>query len=478
MTKFQWVLTALAVAVITIFVVDGFFTPNSGLIQDGAEQEALTVPAEVLQSIEDLEEQNEALVQQVALQQDAQPVQASTAMTNVVINVDATPTPTATITPTPTETATPEPTPTLTMQEIEKVNAGRAALGYEGITPTPTATATASPTPTRTWAQNVADAEIAHMAEANRLAEQFLSEVAASNQNAEDLTTAINELLAAGVNPQVIVETTTDPAIAAALEQLVAQGQQGPIQLQGDGVTPAAASGQNTDEPASMQQAAQNNAPAQDSTSTTQQVPSSTTSQNGWSINWYDGATDPMKAYSFAEVNPALWPNYPDEDNPAANFVAANGLQYGQELSAFCQQDTRCDFNVAARSYRWYSGDYDAGPLGACVGSTDGVGCAIAVFNVGDVTAIWRSIQADYGHTVTGLYWNGDEVDQAISGLMSHITYNMLDMEESMPSNQGANCSVPTGCQRVMLTFHITSGNEILLTGTAVFPDGQQFAQQ
>lgn len=183
-----------------------------------------------------------------------------------------------------------------------------------------------------------------------------------------------------------------------------------------------------------------------------------------WKVTFFPGATDLMKDFVFTDPDPT-WEKFPNEDWPQGNFKASNGLEYGQWLSAFCQQDQRCDFNVAARSYRYFSGDWAIDGLGACKAGSDRIGCALAVFNVGDVTAMWRNAHLDYGFTVTGLYWNGDENDQAISALMSWAAYRMIGPVKDMPANPGANCSVPEGCLGVHETFIITSGNQVLVKG-------------
>lgn len=186
-----------------------------------------------------------------------------------------------------------------------------------------------------------------------------------------------------------------------------------------------------------------------------------------WTVSYYTGATQLMKDFVFTDFIPG-WKEFPNVDWPAGNFLAKNGLEHGQALSDFCQQDVTCDFPVAARSFRTITADYNISGIGECAEAGTGIGCAVIIVNVGDVTASYRNQMVDTGHTITGLYWNGDELDQAISAWTSHIVYRMVGIPTSNPANPGANCSVPTGCIGVNLTFAVTSGNELLVLGTAV----------
>jgi len=186
-----------------------------------------------------------------------------------------------------------------------------------------------------------------------------------------------------------------------------------------------------------------------------------------WTVSYFTGATRMMKDFRFTDFQSG-WKEFPNVDWPTGDFLAKNGLEYGQELSDFCQQDQTCDFPVAARSFRTITADYDISGIGSCKEGGTGIGCALIITNVGDVTASFRNQMVDTGHTITGLYWNGDELDQAISAWASHIVYRMVGVMTSMPANPGANCSVPNGCKGVNIRFAIISGNELLVLGETI----------
>lgn len=186
-----------------------------------------------------------------------------------------------------------------------------------------------------------------------------------------------------------------------------------------------------------------------------------------WKVQYFTGATTLMKDFQYTDFVPG-WEKFPNEDWPAGDFLAKNGLEYGQELSDFCQQDKTCDFPVAARSFRTITADYDIAGIRECHEAGTGIGCAIIIVNMGDVTASFRDQMVDTGHTITGLYWNGDEIDQAISAWASHVVYRMVGVPSPVPANPGANCSVPNGCKGVDITFAIISGNELLVLGNSI----------
>ncbi len=186
-----------------------------------------------------------------------------------------------------------------------------------------------------------------------------------------------------------------------------------------------------------------------------------------WKVQYFTGATMLMKGFQFTDLIPG-WEKFPNEDWSAGNFLAKNGLEYGQELSDFCQQDVTCDFPVAARSFRTITADYNISGIGQCSEGGTGIGCAIIIVNMGDVTASFRNQMVDTGHTITGLYWNGDEIDQAISAWASHVVYRMVGIPSVDPANPGANCSVWNGCKGVNITFAIISGNELLVLGNSI----------
>gem|GEM_PF-4062610 len=185
-----------------------------------------------------------------------------------------------------------------------------------------------------------------------------------------------------------------------------------------------------------------------------------------WTVSYLTGATQLMKEFKFTDYQPN-WKVFPNEDWEAGGFQAKNGLEYGQELSDFCQQDKTCDFPVAARSFRSITADYNIAGIGECYEGGTGIGCAIILVNMGDVTASFRNQMVDTGHTITGLYWNGDEIDQAISAWSNHVIYRMVGVQNN-PANPGSNCSVWNGCRGVNLRFAILSGNELLVLGESI----------
>lgn len=190
-----------------------------------------------------------------------------------------------------------------------------------------------------------------------------------------------------------------------------------------------------------------------------------------WNIETFAGVTDQMKEWvgALKNLDPVKWPEFPNVDNSEANFVAANGLEYGMDESIYCQQDQTCDIPVAARHYRIITADYNISGIDSCTGSEAGQGCAIMIINVGEVTANFRDSIIDTGFTVTGRYWNGDKLPEAINGGLSHVANNMLNLDSTLNPyksvNAGANCSVVDGCKSVRLAFVIISGNELLVRG-------------
>jgi hypothetical protein len=193
-----------------------------------------------------------------------------------------------------------------------------------------------------------------------------------------------------------------------------------------------------------------------------------------WAVEVFAGATDQMKGWvkEFKNLNPVIWPNFPNVDNPQANFVAANGLEYGMDESVFCQQDETCDIPVEAGHYKIITADYDIAGIDACKGTVANQGCGIMIINVGNVTANFRDSKVDAGFEVDGRYWNGDKLPEAINGGLSHVANNMLNLDSKLNPdgsvNAGANCSVREGCKSVRLTFAIISGNELLVKGVTI----------
>lgn len=190
------------------------------------------------------------------------------------------------------------------------------------------------------------------------------------------------------------------------------------------------------------------------------------TTSESWKIQYFDGATGEMKGWTFKKLNPVGWPEFPNVDN--GSYKAAQGLEYGEDLTTFCQYKETCDFVVPARHYRIYSGDYTLKGVGTCKGG-EGQGCALMVVNVGEVTASFEDQHFDTGFTVWGRYWDGEFLNQAIWAGLSHVANNMLNLDSTLNptkiTNAGANCSVVDGCKSVEATFVVISGNEILLIG-------------
>lgn len=252
------------------------------------------------------------------------------------------------------------------------------------------------------------------------------------------------------------------PAVNTLLSQQVQQGQ------------PAAAMPASTSAPVAQVPAVQ--ATLVPPTATVAATPvkmnvAPSTQQGSWTIDYFDGATDQMKGWKFDDLVKD-WSATSDTDFPKYNFQAKDGLEWGMKESAYCQRFQKCDINTQARGYRVVTGDYTIPGIDSCI-APEGLGCGIILVNVGDVTAMWRESSVDYGWTVTGRYWNGNALPTAIRAMLSNRAYEMLNVGASigpftMPVNAGANCSSAFGCQRVRLTFAITSGNELLVKGTQV----------
>lgn len=185
-----------------------------------------------------------------------------------------------------------------------------------------------------------------------------------------------------------------------------------------------------------------------------------------WKVTLYQGATNQMRDWmrKLKNPDPRNWPNFPNVDNPQVQFEAKNGLEYGLDERNYCPQET-CDVIVAAGEYTAISADYDFGFV-SC-GTKDGQGCLIALFNVGEVSANFEQVTVDNGFSAAGRYWNGDELQQAMWGLVSHMSANMLNLPTSLnpaeSSNAGANCSVKTGCESVLARIVVLSGNQVLV---------------
>jgi predicted small lipoprotein YifL len=187
---------------------------------------------------------------------------------------------------------------------------------------------------------------------------------------------------------------------------------------------------------------------------------------SGWNVKYFDGATDQMHVWfdQLKTVEPKNWHDFPNVDNPTVGFKSADGLEYGMGERNHCQVD-KCNIVVAAREYLLVTADYSF-PFGSCA-ATKEYGCALAIFNVGEVTAEFTNVTVKDGFTLNGRYWNGDTLQLAMWGLMSYTDAAMMNLPTTLNpkgiNNAGANCSVPTGCPGVFNRIVITSGNQVLV---------------
>lgn len=203
-----------------------------------------------------------------------------------------------------------------------------------------------------------------------------------------------------------------------------------------------------------------------------------------WTMVWYpaadldrgDGTTFRLDAQDMVwkKLQPELWPTFPNEPNPLVpEFRVVNttevpdGLEYAMSETNFCQQiaGENCSVPVAAEHFLLYTGDYDIPGIGKCIGEEKN-GCALAIVNVGRVTADLLG-SFDQGFRIHARYWNGNALNMAMWGLMSHTSNVMLDLNSKLNpesiQNAGANCSVPEGCDQVHNRIVFISGNEVLL---------------
>ncbi len=207
---------------------------------------------------------------------------------------------------------------------------------------------------------------------------------------------------------------------------------------------------------------------------------------NGWEINRIDVKNDPIvEAWlsKIKEPSPELWPTFPNVANPKVpDFQVADGVEYGQDDSPFCEYKQTCDWVVPAWHYRLISGDYKftSPAFSYSCQNVEGQarkGCLIVLFNVMNETYTWRDQSVDNGFTVMGRYWNGDKLEWAVWGLTSHATANMLNyptMRNSVTGdvlnagssiNAGANCGVqPDACGTVDVMVVVHAGDRILAT--------------
>jgi len=158
-------------------------------------------------------------------------------------------------------------------------------------------------------------------------------------------------------------------------------------------------------------------------------------------------------------------------------------LEYGLDESIVMQENEFGQMPVQARGYRLITGDYNIPGIDFCEFASVQAGCAIAIFNVGEVTADLEA-WVRQGFTVPGRYWNGDTLQIAMWALSSHASANMLNMvtygagtdtlNNPDRTNAGANCSVPGGCKQVRFVIAVTSGNQLLVEAvTFINPTSQ-----
>lgn len=207
--------------------------------------------------------------------------------------------------------------------------------------------------------------------------------------------------------------------------------------------------------------------------------PASNSSQGSWQVTKFRGHAQVDSAISkLRNPDPAHWKVFPNVPNPdVSGFRVANdkevpdGAEYGQDDSPFCEQDMRCDFVVPSWHYRLITGDYKFQGM-TCSG---GPGCLLLLINVGDKSFTWRNQSVDNGFTVMGRFWNGDALEWASWGLVSHASANMLNMATwrnpntgdvlnagPSGSNAGANCGNPKACNNVDVTIVYHNAGEIL----------------
>lgn len=211
------------------------------------------------------------------------------------------------------------------------------------------------------------------------------------------------------------------------------------------------------------------------------------TTSNGWEINELDLKDDLIVAAWLPKVDkpsPELWSTFPNVANPKVpDFQVANGVEYGQDDSPFCEYKQTCDWVVPAWHYRLISGDYKftSPEFSYSCQNIEGQprkGCLIVLFNVMNESFTWRNQSVDNGFTVMGRYWNGDALEWAVWGLTSHASANMLNLATMRDpttgnvlnaggnsANAGANCGVqPDACGTVDVMVVVHAGDRILAT--------------
>jgi len=210
------------------------------------------------------------------------------------------------------------------------------------------------------------------------------------------------------------------------------------------------------------------------------------------SYNW--AATQPNQWYieTFPSTNPfiegwrreliahpvdhTLWPTAPNMPNPlvpAFRVVEGpngpevpDGMEWGQDLIRYCQQDTRCDATFATGHTTLYTGDFDTPAFSESCFATPGEGCILIVANTGNVTTTFEDQHFYRGYLMEGEFFNGAEPFWiSLWGLASHASGNMINADTSLntsdSTNAGANCSVREGCNTVRITIVGISGTYV-----------------
>ncbi len=198
---------------------------------------------------------------------------------------------------------------------------------------------------------------------------------------------------------------------------------------------------------------------------------------NGWNTQWFAGATDQMKGLGknpwprFPALHPSTATIFPDTDNPLSGFIAAHGLEYGEDESQHCGSfDDLCSIVIPPMSYVLMSGN-SQNDLGSCLGA-EGAGCAWMFTNVG-LSSFELKGWFDNVFIIQGRYWHGDFLPEAIVEGLSHVSWNMTNGDSQLNpngiQNAGGNCSSPGGCEAVINQFFVTSGAELLIYGATTY---------
>ncbi len=226
-------------------------------------------------------------------------------------------------------------------------------------------------------------------------------------------------------------------------------------------------------------------------------------SRGAWTIKVNDTALDPSQDGAVGKwlavlenPNPSQWETAANVRNPIrTDFPTADcrqqanargvmeeycqvpqGVEYGEDESPFCENHP-CDLQLSPWHFRLITGDYSF--LGhTCQGNADAQkGCLLLIINVMDRSVTFRDQDVDNGYTLTGRYWDGDNLQWGTLGLVSHHSAAMLGMKTyahpgeplnagnaERPDNAGANCGTPNACRSVDAFVVIVSGDRVLAT--------------